>query len=193
VPREAMTKGFAFDNVRVFARTRFGPEGWGATLAHMVPEDREVLGAVVSVGWYPLPLYARLIRALDEAYGTGDCAIIIQSARFAAERNLGTVFRTLLRFTSPAYMLEKFGQYWPRVHDTGRWELVREGDGAASATLYDLGYVDQAICRDLGGYFARTLELVGAKGVILDHVRCRARGADACEFRARWSASASRV
>jgi hypothetical protein len=189
-----MTKGFAFDNVRVFTRTRFGPEGWGATLARMLPDDREVLGAIVSVGWYSLPLYARLLRALDEAYGTGDYAIIVQSARFAAERNLGTVFRTLLRFASPAYMLEKFGQYWPRVHDTGRWELVREAGGdAATATLYDLGYVDAALCRDLGGYFARTLELVGAKGVILDHARCRARGADACEFRARWASGTARV
>jgi hypothetical protein len=193
VASEALTKGFAFDNVRVFARTRFGPEGWGATLARMLPEDREVLAAIVSVGWYPLPLYARLLHALDETYGTGDCAIIIQSARFAAERNLGTVFRTLARFASPAYMLEKLGQYWPRVHDTGRWDLVREGDGGARATLYDLGYVDRAICRDLGGYFTRTLELVGAEGVILDHIRCRARGADACEFQARWRSGTSRV
>src|SRR5439155_140915 len=71
-PVEAKTKGIGFVNVKAFTEERFGPTGWDAALAQLVSADRRELEGIVSVGWYSLSLYARLIRAVDRVHGYGD-------------------------------------------------------------------------------------------------------------------------
>ncbi len=186
---EAKTKGVAFANVRSFALERFGADGWEAVLQPLAPADREALLGFVPVGWYSLPLYARLIRTLDEVHGYGDLALVVQLGRFEAERDLTTIHRMFLRLANPAYAVEKLGEYWRRFHDTGDWDLTRENESHVTGYLDNWGCVDNALCRELVGYMGRMLELVGAKNVILEHPRCRALGADRCFFRCRWGDS----
>jgi len=181
----AKTKGVGFVNVKSFTVERFGAQGWDAVLERLTPEDREELSSIVSVGWYSLPLYARLIRALDEVHGYGDLSLVVQLGRYEAERDLTTIHRVFLRFTNPAFIVEKTGEFWKRFHDTGEWKVTRENNGVAGV-LEGWGCVDHALCRELGGYLTRVLELVGAKNVIVEHPKCRARGDVQCLFRARW-------
>ncbi len=180
------TKGVGFVNVKSFIGERFGANAWDSVVTRLSPEDREELSSVVSVGWYSLPLYARLIRALDEVHGYGDLAVVVQLGRYEAERDLTTIHRVFLRFFNPAFMVEKFAEYWKRFHDTGDWAAVRDNDQQITATLTNWGCVDHALCRELVGYFTRTLELVGGKNVVVEHPKCRAKGEVQCVFRARW-------
>jgi hypothetical protein len=182
---EARTKGVGFVNVKSFATERFGANAWDAVLERLAPEDREELSSIVSVGWYSLPLYARLIHALDDVHGYGDLSLVVQLGRYEAERDLTTIHRIFLRFTNPAFIVEKTGEFWKRFHDTGEWKVEREPNGVAG-TLEGWGCVDHALCRELVGYLSRVLELVGAKNVVFEHPRCRARGDGQCFFRARW-------
>lgn len=183
---EAKTKGVGFANVRTFASERFGANGWSAVLERLTPPDCSELEGALPVGWYSLALYARLIRALDEVHGDGNLALVVQLGRFEAERDLTTIHRVFLRLANPAYTIEKFGEYWRRFHDSGKWTLTREGESHVTGFLDDWGYIDHALCRELVGYMGRTLELVGAKGVLIEHTKCRGRGDDRCFFRARW-------
>ncbi len=182
----AKTKGVGFINVKNFVTERFGAAGWDAVTGRLSPEDRDELSSAVSVGWYSLPLYARLIRVLDEVHGYGDLALVVQLGRYEAERDLTTIHRAFLRFFNPAFIVEKFAEYWKRFHDSGEWVAVRDSDRQITATLANWGCVDHALCRELVGYFTRTLELVGAKNVIVEHPKCRAKGEGQCVFRARW-------
>ena len=182
---DAKTKGVGFVNVKSFATERFGARAWEAVLERLAPEDRDELSSIVSVGWYSLPLYARLIRALDEVHGYGDLALVVQLGRYEAERDLTTIHRVFLRFTNPAFIVEKTGEYWKRFHDSGEWKIAREPNGVAGV-LEGWGCVDHALCRELVGYLSRVLELVGAKNVIFEHPKCRARNDGQCLFRARW-------
>ncbi len=186
---EAKTKGVGFANVRVFATERFGADGWNGVLEKLTPADRDELQGMVPIGWYSLALYARVIRALDEVHGYGDLALVVQLGRFEVERDLTTIHRVFLRLANPAYTIEKFGEYWRRFHDSGRWELTRESDSHITGFLDEWGYVDHALCRELVGYMGRCLELVGAKNVIMEHPACRGRGEPRCFFRARWGSS----
>jgi hypothetical protein len=181
----AKTKGVGFANVKAFVEDRFGPEGWPKVTERLSPEDRDELTSVLSVGWYPVDLYARLIHALDEVHGYGDLSLIVQLGRYEAERDLTTIHRFFLKFTNPAFIVEKTADYWKRFHDTGQWKVVREGD-MVIGTLENWGIVDAAMCRELVGYLGRVLELVGAKNVLMEHPRCRGRGDPACYFQGRW-------
>lgn len=180
----ANTKGVGFTNVKAFTERRFGDDAWERLVSAMDEADREELRAVISMGWYPLALYARLIRALDRMFGAGDLALIAELGRFEAERDLTTIHRVLLRLANPAFIVEKTGEYWQRFHDTGRWDIRRRSPTSFTGTLSGWGYVDEALCLELESYMVRCLELVGAKNVSMHHPRCRGRGHDDCFFEA---------
>ena len=86
----------------------------------------------------------------------------------------------------PSIAIEQTPKYWRRFHDTGERTMERRGDRELVGRLDNWGVVDSVLCRELVGYMSRTLELLGAREVMFDHPRCRARGEPTCEFRARW-------
>lgn len=108
-------------NVRAFADTRHpATGGWEAVVAGLEEEDRRALDGIVAIGWYSLPLYARVIRVLDRVHGSGDLQRVVALGRFEAERDLTTLHRIFLRLANPIFLLEKSAEYWRRFHDTGR-------------------------------------------------------------------------
>jgi predicted hydrocarbon binding protein len=182
----ALTKGVGFDNARSFVCERFGVPGWDRLLEAMSAPDRDTLASVISVGWYELALYARLIRTLDHVHGKDDLALITDLGRYEAEHDLTTVHRLFFRCANPAYVIEKSAEYWKRFHDTGTWIITREAGARLTGTLEGWGVVDAALCHEVGAYIGRLLELVGAKEVILVHPRCRGRGDEVCTFTTTW-------
>jgi hypothetical protein len=186
MPDEARTKGVGFTNVRAFTVARFGGEvAWTSVLDKLPSADREELRAVIPMGWYSLAMYARLIRALDAVHGAGDLSLVKDLGRYEAEHDLKTIHRVFLRFTNPAFIVEKTSEYWKRFHDTGTWHVERDDHGV-SAVLDGWGHVDVALCRELVAYLTRVLELAGAKNVILEHPKCRGRADPQCIFKGRW-------
>jgi hypothetical protein len=183
---EAKTKGVGFANVRTFTMDRFGGEaGWKAVLEKLDKTDRDELQSVIPVGWYSLAMYARLIRALDAVHGRGDLSLMSALGRYEAEKDLTTIHRVFLRFTNPAFIVEKTSEYWRRFHDTGTWHVTRDDHGV-SAVLDGWGCIDKALCSELVAYLTRVLELVGAKNVVLEHPKCRVRSDPQCIFKGRW-------
>jgi hypothetical protein len=182
----ARTKGLGFVHVRNFTTERWGAEGWQAVLERMRPSDRGEVAGALPIGWYPLALYARLLHALDEVHGTGDGALAVQSGRWQAEKDLTTIYRVMFRLLNPATVVVKTTDYWRKFHDSGAWDMQRTGDRSMEGTLEGWGVTDAFLCRELVGYFARLLELVGAKDPIVEHPECRARGDGRCHFRGYW-------
>ncbi|MFO0763057.1 MAG: V4R domain-containing protein [Byssovorax sp.] len=183
----ARTKGVGFTNVRSFVLGGYGgPSAWDAVLGAFPRAEREVLEAAVAIGWYDLDLYARLITEVDRRFGQGDLRLVEALGRYEAEKDLTTIHQWLLRFFNPALAIEQMGKYWSRFHDTGQWVVERKSEREIQARLSGWGVIDPALCRELCGYFQRTLELIGGRDVRVEHPRCRARGAGECEFRAHY-------
>jgi hypothetical protein len=181
-----LTKGVGFINVSMFARERFGERGYAEVLSSLSDEDREALASVISVGWYDLALYARLIRALDRVRGKDDLSLLSDLGRYEAEHDFTTIHRVFLRFANPDYVVEKAFELWRRFHDTGTWIIVRESERRMLGTLEEWGVVDEALCKELTAYLQRLLELTGAKDVRVQHATCRAIGSGSCVFIGTW-------
>lgn len=182
----ATTKGLGFINVRSFVTDRYGAPAWKALVDSFPPADRAVLSSIVSIGWYELDLYARLIRALDQQLGRGNLKLVYALGRFEAERDLTGVHQWFLKLFGPSTAIDQIGKYWQRFHDTGAWTMIRPGDRQVIAQLAGWGVVDAALCRELLGYLGRALELLGGRDISLSHPRCRVEGEPVCEFHLAW-------
>lgn len=183
---EARTKGIGFLNVKAFVCERFGERAWSELIASLPPADRDEIASIVTVGWYRLPLYARIITEIDHKHGRGDLSLVEQIGMFEAEHDLTTIHRMFLRMANPAFIIEQVGKYWARFNDTGHWKVDRPTAHSAIATLRDWGIVNPALCRENVGYIRRALELVGAREVVVDHKRCRCSNAPDCVFEGHW-------
>ena len=189
----AKTRGTVLVALKDFVREQFGDDGWERLLDTLDDADRLQVELPTSISWYDIELVFRALGALDEVLGAGDLGVVERFGRFEAERDLTTIQRVFLRMASPAWVVEKVGQYWRRFADFGEWDIQREAvDGnkafGVTAVLMGVPRPDRCYCAELTGYFARCLELVGAKDVSVTHPECRAKGDPRCAFVGRWRA-----
>jgi hypothetical protein len=183
--RPPSKKGLSFVAVRDYVLQKAGREAWASVLGALPGDDADAVSGAVGMGWYPLDLYARLLRAVDTKLGEGDLTTIAPIARFEAERDVPTIHRLLLKMVKPAYVAEKMAELWPRYHSSGHLRIERRGDRAMDATLVDWA-ADEVLCLGFQSYCQRALELAGARDVRFAHSTCRARGGAECFFKVKW-------
>ncbi|MEP7126281.1 MAG: hypothetical protein ABJE95_35445, partial [Byssovorax sp.] len=173
--RPPSKKGLSFVAARDYVLQKAGREAWASVLEALPGEDADAVSAAVDMGWYPLDLHARLLRAIDTRLGEGDLTTLAPIARFEAERDVPTTHHLLLQMGDPADLAEKMAELWPRDHSSGHLRIERRGDRALDATLVDWA-ADEVLCLGFQAYFQRALELAGARDVRCAHSTCRARG-----------------
>jgi hypothetical protein len=186
----ARVKGTVVLNARDYVVATEGEKAWEHVLARLGPGDREVLAAIVPVGWYEMPLYDRVNRALAEVLAAEMLVpperVMVAVGRYAAEHDLKTIHRLFLRMANPAYVLERSADYWKRFQDSGTWHVQRESPTRVRARLESWGSEDELTCIRLAAYIERLFQLVGARNGSMERLACRARGDDACVFAGRW-------
>ena len=184
---EAQLKGSAYRSTLAFIEAHYGPTAKERVLARLSAEDRTALGnMLLAIQWYPLAPFPRLLRAMEAELGRGDLTLVTERGAWAAVQDMKTVHKVLLKFVTPQWVIDKGMRLWPNFHTSGRWEVKREGDKAASAILHDLGVVDEAMCATLKGWIQGLLQLAGVKNASVSHTECRARGGATCVYQASW-------
>jgi hypothetical protein len=184
---EPQLKGSAYASTFAFIDSEYGAGARERVLARVPLPDREVLGGIIlSISWYPLAPFPRLLRAMDAELGSGDLAVVSRRGMWAAINDMKTVHRVLLKLVTPGWLIEKGMRIWSNFHSTGRWEAERLGPKRARATLHDLGVVDSAMCATLGGWIMGLLSMAGARSPQTTHESCRARGDATCSWIAEW-------
>src|SRR5262249_43200662 len=102
--------------------------------------------------------------------------------RYEAERDLRGITRFFFRFLSPERAVRRLDHYWRRFHQSGSWTTEEIKRGEIVARLSGWAVVDEANCKNLVGYFGRTLEIIGNRSSTVVHRTCRAKGHPSCEF-----------
>jgi hypothetical protein len=173
-------KGISFDNARRYVLDRHGEGPWQVVLDHVGPEDRVELEGVVSVGWYDVYLYARVLRAIDACLGQGDLRLLPQVGVFGAERDFNRTLRLFLRALNPPAIVNAQRRLWSHFHGAGVWDASVVPTGLRGV-LKDWAS-DAALCQQLTGYLTRLVEFTGGKNVTVLHPECRSKGNPACVF-----------
>jgi hypothetical protein len=183
----AKGKGTNLDNLRAYVLAHHGPKAYEAVLSAMSPEDQAALRAVVANVWYDFALEPRLLRAIDAVLGRGDLSLVDEIAVHVVDADVNGIQRLFMKVANPGYLLVRAGAYWSRFYDSGHWRIVRQSHDRATGILCGFDNTDEAFCRFLGGYIHRLFVLSGAENAVLEHPKCRARGAVECVFRGSWT------
>ncbi len=170
-------------SLQVFLRKAYGEGIYDRALDTLAPDEAAGMrGILMPVNWYPTEGYVRLLHAAREI--TGDEDFFDRFGAFAADYQITTFRKMLLRFTSPTFFLDRAGRLWARSHDTGTWE-VEGGHKRVRGTLRDFAVVDPDYCRVLVAWIHRASQLTGTHGQTV-HRECRAQGGEACVFEGWW-------
>jgi predicted hydrocarbon binding protein len=176
----------SFAGARKFVEQHHGEPAWKSIVASLSESDQATVSSVVAVGWYPVMTYIALLRAIEKKIGGGRLAAMDALGRFQADHDLNVFYRFVLRFWSPAVLIEKTAEFWGRYHDTGTWDVRREGDHRVIGSLSQWAGAEERMCAATVAYIARLFELVGAESPRVQHPECLARGGRRCLFVIDW-------
>jgi hypothetical protein len=179
-------KGTNVVHARDYVEARYGLEGWASVAAELSKGSREMIEAMVAIGWYPAQVHVDVLHAMHTALSARDPDVVRHAARHAAEYDITRIHRVLFRFLNPGLIFEKSGDIWSRFYDTGSWTFLRPTSRSVKATLRDFGIADRLYCVNLEGYFERMFELTGAMDVKVRHPECAGLGAPHCRFDGEW-------
>jgi tRNA A-37 threonylcarbamoyl transferase component Bud32 len=184
VPAAFEMKGVGLVNVRGYVLEHHGTDAWQRVLRGLAPADAEVAGHALPVGWYRVSTFAALLRSIDRECGRGDLGLLPAVGAFEADQDFNRVLRIFLRIVHPSYVFNISGRLWQHFQNSGVW-VIERSDHAMLASLQGWA-VDAALCAEMTGYLVRLFEFAGGNEVTCQHVRCRARGHEHCDYDIRW-------
>jgi hypothetical protein len=142
---------------------------------------------ILTSSWYPEEDHRDLLRALIRLAPPSGGDPWEHYGQLSAERDMGSIYKVLLRDGDPDATFVRLGSVWSQAHDTGHLESSLPDPGRGLLELRDYDLVDRDFCRLNTSFFATVLRLAGARDVTLRHTACRSLGADACRWEASWS------
>src|SRR5690349_20311317 len=122
----SQTSGAAVLSFQVFLEREHGEAAYEVAIDRLPPAlAGPMRGIIVPVEWYPT---AAFVRAIEVAHGQfGDNDLYERYGEFAAEFEITTFQKLLLRFTNPGQMLHRASQAWHRFHESGEWKTSTMG------------------------------------------------------------------
>jgi hypothetical protein len=181
---EPRIAGTSMVSAREFIAKRLPAGAFEAAIAKLSPDDRRELSEIISpLHWYRLDTYLRFIDQVAETAKMPD--LWPQMGTFAAELEINTFYKFILRFATPAWFLERGTRMWGRYHNTGTWKL-EGGPRFVKGSLHDFGIPHAGMCSASGAWFLYAAKLTGAPKAVITHSQCRTKGAEACVYFLEW-------
>jgi uncharacterized protein (TIGR02265 family) len=172
-----------------FLRSR-GDAETERVLKRLSTDDQAVLrNMLLPSGWYAVGTLMRLEMTAAAILAKGDRrALLREMGRFTAETNLGPagIHRPFVRENDPGFLLDNLPRIYGSQHSTGNRICERTGPNGAIVRHFDTEQADGDDCLTTAGWLERAVAICGGKGVMVDEVQCRGRGAPHCEFRVTW-------
>jgi len=185
----ARVKGSKIVTKLDFVSKVHGAEMRERVLQSLDSADREALGLVLSLNWYRIDLYERVLLAICAVAGGGDVAIYDRMGAHSAAQQFATSFKSL-RSTHPLRMLENMVPMHAVLNDPARMEIVEATDTSCCIVVH-APRSNAPNCRVARAFYAATLEQCGCRGVHVSERACSSTGAPYCRFEVRWRSSAA--
>ncbi len=178
-------KGAAIQSRLEFVRERGGEPAVQRVLARLSEDDRKAAAHVLPGMWYPFELNERLDEAVAAEIGIGERVFLLMGEKSAAH-NLGAVHRAFIDQKDPHGLLRRASQIYQTYYDSGRRTYESLGERNARLTTLESVNVSKHDCLTVVGWHRKAIEMCGGSNVRVTESKCRAEGAEACEYICEW-------
>jgi uncharacterized protein (TIGR02265 family) len=184
-PRDMRVKGGVTKSRLEFVRDRGGEPAVEKVLARLSESDREVCAHVLTAMWYPFALNSRLDEAIAAEMGIGE-EIFLLIGEKSASHNLSAAHRAFIVDRDPHGLLRRASQIYQMYYDTGRRTYEKLGPTKAQLTTWESQTYSKHDCLTVIGWHRKAIEMCGGTNVRVTETKCRANGADSCEYLCEW-------
>lgn len=185
----AETRGRALIGVLAWVKQTYGRDAVSELRDAIQGPLAEVLAhPVESRRWYPYPIFAALLRAVDAEFGDGDLELCRDFGRWAGQKDLRGVLDGAVRSQSPQRLIIAARMVWPRyTRHAGRLETVRSDPDDTRIRIRDFDEMDQSHCRMMEGWLVGAMEALGCDVLHGSReVLCPHHGGPFHEFKGAW-------
>lgn len=184
---ETKSKGYTLKGALSFVEREYGPDGKQRLIEGLDEKYRKYFQTtIIPSDWYPFEAQVHLYETIDRLFGKGDFHLCWKIGRFTAEFELSTIHKILLKIGGAEKLMKLSGMMWGRYYSSGRLETEDVTSGNGVALVKDFNPISEAFCLDLAGWMERTLELTGARKVLIRHTECILKGHPACRYEGEW-------
>jgi hypothetical protein len=183
---ELRVRGSVYQSAREFVIERFGADALRRVIEALPPGDRSVMsGSVERSAWMAFLPWVSLLETMDRVLGRGDLALVRESGRWAALKDLPALFPELVRAGTPFDIIVLASKFWNSYYDSGRAEAVA-ADEPDTAVFEAVGFGLPRLvhCHRVLGWIEGAFASVGVD-VQMTMPSCRAAGQERCLFVAR--------
>jgi len=178
-------KGGALQSRLEFVRDHRGEEGVERVLGRLSESDQQICRHILTGGWYAFELGERVDSAIAAEMGMGQNIFLLMGEK-SATHNLGKSHKAFVTDKDPHGMLKRAAQIYQAYYDTGRRTYERVSDTKAILRTYESETYSAADCLTVVGWHRKAIELCGGNSPRVVETKCRARGADLCEYICEW-------
>jgi len=179
-------KGGLLLSLFAFIREQLGEEGLQRVMNRLSEADRTVCKSIHTGGWYSFDLNERIDTAIAAEVGMGDDVFLLMGEKSAVQ-NLTGPHRALLSDGDPHGFLRRTPQIYQMYYDTGRRTYEKTGERTAVLRTYDAPTFSAHDCLTVAGWHRKAIEMCGGQRVRIAETKCRANGAELCEYTCEWS------
>lgn len=183
---ELRVRGSAYHSAREFVSERFGAGAVEQVLEALPVEARAAFADEVDRhAWAPLLPWVAFLGTMDRLLGRGDLALVRESGRWAALRDLPALFPDLARMGRPVDIIALASKFWNSYYDSGRAEAVATEE-PDTAVFEAVGFALPTLvhCQRVLGWIAGAFAKIAVE-VEMTMPSCRAAGHERCLYVAR--------
>jgi uncharacterized protein (TIGR02265 family) len=169
-----------------FVRDHKGDAGVQRTLARLSPQEQKTCSSLLTGGWYPFELNEKLDAAVAAEMGMGEKVFLLMGEK-SAEQNLNGAHRAIISPGDPHGLLRRAPQIYQMYYDIGRRTYEQLGERKAVLRTFDAATFSKHDCLTVVGWHRKAIEMCSGTNPRVTETKCRAAGADFCEYVCEWS------
>jgi uncharacterized protein (TIGR02265 family) len=181
-------KGAILLSRRAFVQEMHGDATWRRVVDAVPASVRDQISSmIVSSAWYPFEACKQLDAAIARVLGKSRDEVYRQLGVRSAQQNLKGAHKNFLMPGDPQAFMAKTDRVYSFYYAQGRRSYEATGPSSGVMTTHDAETFSDGDCLTVIGWYEEALRMCGARDVLINETRCRARGDSVCRYELRWT------
>ncbi len=161
---QVMARGPNFVYAKEFILEEHGVDTWAKILANLRGTAAQAWqGPLAVTEAYPFSAFKEMFTAYARIVDSSTERETARLYQYIADRSLSAIYKLILRFAEPSFVIARFPQLWKRFFQVGRVEVSKAERGHAVLHFHLPEVLLHCLPAAFVGYSTRAVELAGGR------------------------------